>query len=219
MADYLIHFNRNHSKANGRFVKGDGDGDGKPNDHTNPTVNNKKLYTEYGKKIGNKNSSNKVSTSKSLVNDYNKTENTEDIDKKKVTDTSSESNANNIHINADGSAVQITKDGQVHIFNTGGVKNLKDYAIKQYEKEHPKIENDVRTDKNPTMTSSTPVSKVKSSSSGKSYTETKKTETVPDEKVAANYKAKCQEYINRYSKSSSSTTTKKKEEPVYYIRV
>lgn len=32
MADYLIHYNKNHSKANGQFVSGDGDGDGQVND-------------------------------------------------------------------------------------------------------------------------------------------------------------------------------------------
>lgn len=32
---YLIHFNKNHSKANGQFVSGDGDGDGIANDHAN----------------------------------------------------------------------------------------------------------------------------------------------------------------------------------------
>lgn len=31
--DYLIHYNKNHSKANGQFVSGDGDGDGIANDH------------------------------------------------------------------------------------------------------------------------------------------------------------------------------------------
>lgn len=30
---YLIHYNKNHSKANGQFVSGDGDGDGIVNDH------------------------------------------------------------------------------------------------------------------------------------------------------------------------------------------
>lgn len=35
MADYLIHYNKNHSKANGQFVSGDGDGDGITNDHAN----------------------------------------------------------------------------------------------------------------------------------------------------------------------------------------
>ena len=30
---YLIHYNKNHSKANGQFVSGDGDGDGVTNDH------------------------------------------------------------------------------------------------------------------------------------------------------------------------------------------
>ena len=29
---YLIHYNKNHSKANGQFVSGDGDGDGQVND-------------------------------------------------------------------------------------------------------------------------------------------------------------------------------------------
>lgn len=32
---YLIHYNKNHSKANGQFVSGDGDGDGIANDHAN----------------------------------------------------------------------------------------------------------------------------------------------------------------------------------------
>ena len=32
MADYLIHYNKNHSKANGQFISGDGDGDGQIND-------------------------------------------------------------------------------------------------------------------------------------------------------------------------------------------
>jgi hypothetical protein len=32
---YLIHYNKNHSKANGQFVSGDGDGDGVVNDHKN----------------------------------------------------------------------------------------------------------------------------------------------------------------------------------------
>lgn len=31
--DYLMHFNKNHSKANGQFVSGDGDGDGVADDH------------------------------------------------------------------------------------------------------------------------------------------------------------------------------------------
>lgn len=30
---YLIHFNKNHSKANGQFISGDGDGDGIADDH------------------------------------------------------------------------------------------------------------------------------------------------------------------------------------------
>ena len=32
---YLIHYNKNHSKANGQFTSGDGDGDGIVNDHAN----------------------------------------------------------------------------------------------------------------------------------------------------------------------------------------
>lgn len=32
---YLIHYNKNHSKANGQFTSGDGDGDGIANDHAN----------------------------------------------------------------------------------------------------------------------------------------------------------------------------------------
>lgn len=31
--DYLVHYNKNHSKVNGQFVSGDGDGDGVVNDH------------------------------------------------------------------------------------------------------------------------------------------------------------------------------------------
>ena len=30
---YLIHFNKNHSKANGQFTSGDGDGDGRGDEH------------------------------------------------------------------------------------------------------------------------------------------------------------------------------------------
>ena len=33
--DYLVHFNKNHSKANGQFINGDGDGDGIIDDHHN----------------------------------------------------------------------------------------------------------------------------------------------------------------------------------------
>lgn len=35
MTDYLIHFNKNHSKKNGQFDSGDGDGDGIRDDHHN----------------------------------------------------------------------------------------------------------------------------------------------------------------------------------------
>ena len=31
--NYLIHFNKNHSKANGQFISGDGDSDGIVDDH------------------------------------------------------------------------------------------------------------------------------------------------------------------------------------------
>lgn len=31
--NYLIHYNKNHSKSNGQFTSGDGDGDGIANDH------------------------------------------------------------------------------------------------------------------------------------------------------------------------------------------
>lgn len=37
---YLVHFNKNHSSKDGRFVSGDGDGDGVVNDHRNQTKNN-----------------------------------------------------------------------------------------------------------------------------------------------------------------------------------
>lgn len=37
--DYLIHYNKNHSKANGQFVSGDGDGDGISNDHAHRSNN------------------------------------------------------------------------------------------------------------------------------------------------------------------------------------
>lgn len=43
---YLIHYNKNHSKANGQFVSGDGDGDGISNDHNNQ----KKQLTSAEKK-------------------------------------------------------------------------------------------------------------------------------------------------------------------------
>lgn len=38
---YLIHYNKNHSKANGQFVSGDGDGDGIADDHHNYARNKK----------------------------------------------------------------------------------------------------------------------------------------------------------------------------------
>lgn len=47
--NYLIHFNKNHSKANGQFVSGDGDGDGIANDHANDRK--KKTAATYNEKI------------------------------------------------------------------------------------------------------------------------------------------------------------------------
>lgn len=44
IVSYLIHYNKNHSKANGQFVSGDGDGDGISNDHAHKsTVKQKRL--------------------------------------------------------------------------------------------------------------------------------------------------------------------------------
>ena len=40
MADYLVHYNRNHNKKTGRFDFGDGDGDGIRNDHANQKKKN-----------------------------------------------------------------------------------------------------------------------------------------------------------------------------------
>ena len=40
--NYLCHYNKNHSKANGQFVSGDGDGDGIPNDHAARSKDGKK---------------------------------------------------------------------------------------------------------------------------------------------------------------------------------
>lgn len=40
-SDYLIHFNKNHSKANGQFISGDGDSDGIVNDHAHRSKNSK----------------------------------------------------------------------------------------------------------------------------------------------------------------------------------
>ena len=49
---YLIHYNKNHSKANGQFVSGDGDGDGVVNDHANQK---KQLTPEEKKKRAKRN--------------------------------------------------------------------------------------------------------------------------------------------------------------------
>lgn len=48
---YLIHYNKNHSKANGQFVSGDGDGDGIVNDHANRRKEQKRLRVKGTIKI------------------------------------------------------------------------------------------------------------------------------------------------------------------------
>lgn len=50
--DYLVHYNKNHSKVNGQFVSGDGDGDGVANDHANQK---KQLTPEEKKKRAKRN--------------------------------------------------------------------------------------------------------------------------------------------------------------------
>ena len=40
---YLIHFNQNHSRKNGQFINGDGDGDGIVDDHHNYSRNKKDI--------------------------------------------------------------------------------------------------------------------------------------------------------------------------------
>ena len=57
--NYLIHYNQNHSKSNGQFISGDGDGDGIVNDHANQRKTayggkskdsyTKDMYTKYTK--------------------------------------------------------------------------------------------------------------------------------------------------------------------------
>ena len=47
MSTYLVHFNQNHDRKNGRFTYGDGDGDGIVDDHAN-----QKKETSAGGKIG-----------------------------------------------------------------------------------------------------------------------------------------------------------------------
>ena len=44
---YLIHYNKNHSKANGQFVSGDGDGDGVANDHAHRNKTTDKAAALY----------------------------------------------------------------------------------------------------------------------------------------------------------------------------
>ncbi|MBP5598236.1 MAG: hypothetical protein J6Y02_22910 [Pseudobutyrivibrio sp.] len=62
MSNYLIHFNKNHSKSNGQFISGDGDGDGINNDRANQRKelargaafgrNASKISKEVGKGLG-----------------------------------------------------------------------------------------------------------------------------------------------------------------------
>lgn len=44
--NYLIHFNKLHSKANGQFVSGDGDGDGTADEHHRYTKSTKRIAAE-----------------------------------------------------------------------------------------------------------------------------------------------------------------------------
>ncbi len=53
---YLIHYNKNHSKANGQFVRGDGDGDGTADEHHRYTNRSKYVMNSWAvrKKFQNK---------------------------------------------------------------------------------------------------------------------------------------------------------------------
>lgn len=57
-SQYLIHYNKNHSKANGQFTSGDGDGDGIVDDHHNQNkfLNKDGSLSDYGKKSARLNS-------------------------------------------------------------------------------------------------------------------------------------------------------------------
>ena len=44
-SDYLVHFNKNHSKDNGQFINGDGDGDGIVDDHRNQGKREPQAYS------------------------------------------------------------------------------------------------------------------------------------------------------------------------------
>ena len=84
---YLIHYNKNHSKKNGQFVSGDGDGDGTADEHHRYSKNGVKdsksynIQKEYDSswgrnrytissinKIGNKNVDKMSNTSKKKIN-------------------------------------------------------------------------------------------------------------------------------------------------------
>lgn len=53
--DYLVHFNKNHSKKNGQFISGDGDSDGVADEHHRYSKNGirKKKTIDYDKKVHN----------------------------------------------------------------------------------------------------------------------------------------------------------------------
>lgn len=50
--NYLMHFNKNHSKANGQFISGDGDDDGIIDDHHNYSRNKKGITSGSETKTG-----------------------------------------------------------------------------------------------------------------------------------------------------------------------
>ena len=91
---YLIHFNKNHDKRNGRFTYGDGDGDGITDDHANrksiASRESVKLYKDIKKKGINSRDSkneekykrnpalNRAANDKKLREAFNKYRNTED---------------------------------------------------------------------------------------------------------------------------------------------
>ncbi len=49
-SNYIIHYNQNHSKSNGQFISGDGDGDGIVNDHANQRKANARRAAERSAK-------------------------------------------------------------------------------------------------------------------------------------------------------------------------
>ena len=45
---YLVHFNKLHSKSNGQFISGDGDGDGTADEHHRYTTDGRSVSTNSG---------------------------------------------------------------------------------------------------------------------------------------------------------------------------